>query len=252
MLQQIERGQFPQLPARPGISNNYRAQTFAGCRTVVLGVSLGAVFGANIRAASIDPRNSAAIAIRVYNYSSAKHADVMEMQTEASRIFKAAAVETRWIQCSPIAATGPTPVQCGKAADDTTVQLLVLDSPDLLGSTSGTARVKIGYSRALAMHRDFLYLSCGRILGHVAAHEIGHVFLGPKAHSLMGIMRPTFRNCDLSYMARGSLLFLPEQSRLLRSRILSISSAPEHLEMESDAHPPAPRLLQTPLQLPRQ
>ncbi len=253
MPQQIECGRLPQLPARPRITKKYRALTFAAYRMVVLGVSLSALFRVSIRAASIDdPRNSAAVAIRLYNYSSARPADVIGMQTEATRIFKAAAIETRWIQCSPIPAADPTPAQCGKAADDTTVFLLLVNDPELLGSTSGTARVKVGYTLGLATHRDFPELSCGQILGYVAAHEIGHVFLGPNAHSAAGIMRPTFRRCDLSEMGRGHLLFLPQQSRLLRSKVLSLSSPPERGQMQSEAHLPAPRLLRTFFQLPRE
>ncbi len=61
----------------------------------------------------------------------------------------------------------------------------------------------------------------GEILGHAVAHEIGHLLLATDAHSLIGIMKENYDNDDLFAMGRGRLVFEPEQSLVIRTRILS-------------------------------
>lgn len=50
------------------------------------------------------------------------------------------------------------------------------------------------------------------ILGHVIAHEIGHLMLPPRAHTLNGIMSPYIERGEILRALDGHLLFLPEQS----------------------------------------
>ena len=53
------------------------------------------------------------------------------------------------------------------------------------------------------------------LLGHVMAHELAHLLLGPK-HSHQGIMRAAWDNFDLSAMRQGVLKFTPDQAARLR------------------------------------
>jgi hypothetical protein len=55
-----------------------------------------------------------------------------------------------------------------------------------------------------------------QILGHVAAHEIGHLLLGSEAHAVDGLMAAHWSPEDLEAAARGQLVFSPEQARRLR------------------------------------
>jgi len=56
-----------------------------------------------------------------------------------------------------------------------------------------------------------------RILGHAIAHEVGHLLLGPSAHSPSGIMRGVWSPDDLKLMSWTYLLFTPSQSDQLRA-----------------------------------
>jgi hypothetical protein len=56
-------------------------------------------------------------------------------------------------------------------------------------------------------------------LGHVIAHELGHILLGANAHSLAGIMRGTLLPDDWEKAAQGTLSFTPSQSRQIREWI---------------------------------
>jgi hypothetical protein len=64
-------------------------------------------------------------------------------------------------------------------------------------------------------------LSEGALLGHVIAHEIGHLLLGPNGHSTSGIMRPTWRPLDEEWMAKGALQFDSGQARKMQSALLA-------------------------------
>ena len=54
------------------------------------------------------------------------------------------------------------------------------------------------------------------VLGHVIAHEIGHVLLGLGAHSSAGLMAATL---DLPRIALGGLWFDHGQAAIIRARL---------------------------------
>ncbi len=49
--------------------------------------------------------------------------------------------------------------------------------------------------------------------GYVIAHEIGHVLLGPNAHSIVGIMSGTLLQRDWENAAQGTLAFTRARSK---------------------------------------
>ena len=61
----------------------------------------------------------------------------------------------------------------------------------------------------------------GDVLGHVIAHEIGHILLGPNAHSTVGIMAAML---DLPRIALGGLWFDHGQAAIIRARLVSDGS----------------------------
>jgi hypothetical protein len=65
------------------------------------------------------------------------------------------------------------------------------------------------------------YASLAVILGHAAAHEIGHLLLGSNSHSPLGLMRGSWSRQDLQRATGGDLLFTPSQALLIRQAIYS-------------------------------
>lgn len=59
-----------------------------------------------------------------------------------------------------------------------------------------------------------------QILGHMIAHEIGHLLLNLPSHSDSGIMRVSWDLKDLQDVAFGSLLFTPAQATILREEVV--------------------------------
>jgi hypothetical protein len=66
--------------------------------------------------------------------------------------------------------------------------------------------------------------SDGRILGHVFAHEIGHVLLESDWHSDCGLMARRWNLRELAQMVYSALMFAPDEIHMMH-RSLSTRSA---------------------------
>jgi hypothetical protein len=57
------------------------------------------------------------------------------------------------------------------------------------------------------------------LLGHVMAHEIGHLLLGTNSHSSLGIMRAHWGRQDLEKANQNGLVFTPEEGKAMREKL---------------------------------
>jgi hypothetical protein len=57
------------------------------------------------------------------------------------------------------------------------------------------------------------------MLGHLMAHELGHLLLGVRSHSASGIMHVPWQKKELEIIAQGSMLFTPWEAQTMRSKI---------------------------------
>lgn len=62
-----------------------------------------------------------------------------------------------------------------------------------------------------------------RVLGHVMAHEIGHLLLPTRAHSRDGLMRASWDRRDVERLKTGGLLFTRDQGDLIRRKIADLT-----------------------------
>jgi len=60
--------------------------------------------------------------------------------------------------------------------------------------------------------------SVGVVLGHVIAHELGHLLIPGNAHTPVGIMRGEWDYKQWKMAAAGTLLFDPAQAKLMRDQ----------------------------------
>jgi hypothetical protein len=68
-------------------------------------------------------------------------------------------------------------------------------------------------------------LTDATFLGHVIAHEIGHLLLGANSHSPVGIMRPQWRLADEVWMAKGALVFDTDQAKRMQMELTRLRAA---------------------------
>jgi hypothetical protein len=146
-----------------------------------------------------------------------------------SRIYAAAGVELQWTyscveSCRSQAA--PAPVIDQRDIDQREgLELAITIVPDALtpaafpsgvmGSAPVGSRlvyVFLGRARAFAFQRD---LSIGTVLGHIIAHEVGHLLLR-QGHAAHGLMRATWDLRDLRFAKQGKFGFTAEQGVRIR------------------------------------
>jgi hypothetical protein len=80
---------------------------------------------------------------------------------------------------------------------------------------SGTRLVRVFVNRVEHVARS-AQEDMADVLGHVMAHEIGHVLLGPDAHSTAGLMAARL---DLPRLALGALWFDRAQAAIIQARL---------------------------------
>ena len=92
-----------------------------------------------------------------------------------------------------------------------------MNAPSLCGlAEAGTRVAYVFYNRIQRVSSIRTDADTGNILGHVIAHEIGHLLLPPNAHSRFGIMQAVL---DQRLAAMNGLFFTPSQARSIRTRL---------------------------------
>ena len=166
----------------------------------------------------------------IYNYVHLDQSVLLQAEKVARHIYGQIGIETDWLNCfvaSDCEGKAELPqfriaihAQISEVVKDVS-QTKHLSEHGSLGfaipcpTTDSACLFYIFYSpiRSLAAQQD---TSASCILGHVMAHEIGHAFLGPNAHSRDGIMQGTLpENLD------RWLSFTTEQSKSIRTNLLA-------------------------------
>jgi len=173
------------------------------------------------------------ITVFVYNYAAIPSDVLTQTESEADRIYRLGGIEIQWLDCplSPEQASqfpacelppGPTRLALRVLSRSMAERLRrVTDSLGFAmipedGSFATVANVFSYDADRLADRRKMRY---GVLLGHLSAHELGHLLLGGGSHSSHGIMHVPWRLNTLETMAQGSMTFTPEQAEKMRTNI---------------------------------
>ena len=76
----------------------------------------------------------------------------------------------------------------------------------------------IFYNRIDA-HRELFHMETSVLLGHVMAHEMGHLLLPYGPHTHIGIMKGSWDRTQAALAAAGDLTFSREETRKIRARL---------------------------------
>ena len=173
---------------------------------------------------------TARVTVSVYNDANVPVEAVTSAEAAASRIFRHAGLEVKWIACAPSGDTSSNSPDCRRAAFPTHLHVRILSqSRNLGGSTLGISYLgadgvgcysDIFFARVAALHSSSGQ-EVGAILGYVMAHEIAHLLLGTNSHSVAGIMKARWQEEDLRSAKKGELLFTLAQSQTMRERLAS-------------------------------
>ena len=107
-----------------------------------------------------------------------------------------------------------------------------LDNPLVVGVAPGTREARgrfawVFYDR-VRIYSAELGLSVPQMLGHVIAHELGHLLLPHGAHSVAGVMRAGWDRAQVKTVVEGLVTFTPDQAALIRERLQASASPIAH------------------------
>jgi hypothetical protein len=172
--------------------------------------------------------------LRVHNYAHVDAGFLHGAEEIARRILREAKVDAKWVDCPLPQEEDDRYPECPANLGTTAFVLNVL-TPEMAGSiqTRGEA---LGYALtpcdeiATSCAINVLYFRVAelaarsnilpaRLLGHVLAHELGHMLLGMN-HSSKGIMRGAWGRNDLKVIGVGFLDFSSDQAEQMRATLL--------------------------------
>lgn len=152
------------------------------------------------------------------------------MKAEAGRILLQAGVQVEWVDCE--VSGQPVNMQaCAAPLGPGRFMLQLVPGKSRINPhASGMATIQKGASVFACLYpervRDLAHdanWDFADLLGHAAAHELGHLLLESAGHSNAGIMRARWETEDLRRLSHNGLVFLPGQLAAWRSGLVASS-----------------------------
>lgn len=191
-------------------------------------------------------RANARMTLRVYNYAVSPSL-LSRAEKEATVILNHAGVEPAWLDCGLVPTEFDKYPGCKRSIGPTDFILKILNKEQTKRFSKRRAALGLalecpasqGGCYAYVFYRDIEVEASAagatgsQLLGHIMAHEIGHMLLGP-SHSVTGVMRASWSYEDLQAIAGTYLFFTPQEAGRMRrelrarsaQRLSIVSSAP--------------------------
>ncbi len=147
-----------------------------------------------------------------------------EMKRETSKIFHQAGLVLRWVVCE-VAGHPLNMAECAQPLGSARLMLQVVPGSSKKNPrAAGMAIIQPGSSHYACIYvdrvRDLAKAANwggADLLGHAAAHELGHLLLGSSEHARAGVMRARWESDDLRRLSHNFLVFLPGQLAAVRT-----------------------------------
>ena len=173
------------------------------------------------------------IIVRVHNYAHVDTELLLGAEAVATSILREAKVEARWVYCPLSGEEDDRSPRC-RADWGTNAFVLNILTPEMVGriqtrvenlgsapapcnEDATSCPINVFYFRVAERAEQF-NIQPERLLGHVLAHEVGHL-LGEN-HSPKGIMRGVWGRHDLKLMGFSILEFSTDQAKQLQASLL--------------------------------
>jgi len=174
----------------------------------------------------------------VYNYASLSSGDLKLAIEVATDIYRNVGIRLEWLDCYSTVGEPNYNTEC-RQGKPTRLVLRILPRSQAEGlkqPASALGFAILNDSGDLAHYANVFYhrveeLS-GRwtssrpvVLGHVMAHEMGHLLLGARNHSRTGLMIANWDRAELEQVNRRAFTFSCQQAREIRARFLERCTA---------------------------
>lgn len=177
-----------------------------------------------IAVAGTGDANRTEITVLVNNSAGVSRTVLRRAENDAGRIFHAAGVDIEWADWS----SGIVVDVCQRINGSNEFVLhIVPTGKTTTDSVFGVAFLgEGGIGRYCNVFFDRIEeterrsgTGASHLLGAVAAHELGHLLLGSRAHARVGIMTPVWQEQSLRKIEMGTLFFTREQAAFMRERL---------------------------------
>jgi hypothetical protein len=215
--------------AEPILDNS---EVLAMSRTLEVCLDFGLLLTWDVKAGPAQPRIPAnsiqpGLTIQIKNDAQVAGGTLSRALAEAGRLLSEAGVPALWRDCS--AGESGRGCACDEKPGPTVLEVSIAyrsgrfgHGADLFGLAlpfeGGGVRATIYFDRIIRAAKSGL-VSPGVLLGHVIAHEVGHLLLWSNGHSREGIMRGSWTTADLLKLAQGRERFTPEQAESMRANL---------------------------------
>jgi len=173
------------------------------------------------------------VTVHSFDYSGTPSAAIAEAQRAAAMTFLQAGIHILWLNCPVAGSQSASVPDCEARTDATHFVLVVL--PERMARRIATDSRQFGLAvlnpeggfpnhayvflhRAVDLAKNEL-LPWTAILGHLIAHELGHLLLGTNSHFPVGIMRANWRPAEIKQALMGNLSFTPQQVERIRDDV---------------------------------
>ncbi len=184
-----------------------------------------------VRAADPVSGNRPELTVRLYNHAEAP-AELLRGAAKVGReIFRRAGLKTTWLACGT-RPEQPSNPSCRGAPGKSVLRVNVLNRemserlgavPEAFGvafpAKEGFGLVASVFHHRVAEFRRDSDVDGSLILGHILAHEIGHLLLGFKGHTQRGIMSAVWDEAEIVELEQGSFGFFESQARRMRRQV---------------------------------
>jgi hypothetical protein len=242
----------PHQPAATDTRVGHVSRTWLAVVLALAGGATGPGYARGAPAPACGSTPDTEIVVRVYNYAEVRRGRLRSAEAETSRIMSAAGIRTSWVGCFPYRSNVQGTLSTAACARQPNPEFLVLRilprsspanrafSPATLGFAEGSflASALYGHIEDFVRAMNWNEMEISPILGHVIAHELGHLLLGSTGHSPTGIMRAQWNLKSMGQLLGGGLLFTAGQSAALRGRLACAKSETRTLALSNPSLSP--------------
>lgn len=200
-------------------------------------VVIGILFCLSQTARALDD-GTTQVTVTVFNDAKVSNDVLTRAERRATTILQTAHVRVTWLHTAEGASSSSRSAFGRKPSPATDFSIRVVrDSVALpesifgvsfLGQDGSGRYSDVFYATAYRLSESSR-LNLAEVLGHVMAHELGHMLLGSNAHSSLGIMRPHWSAEELQSLRMGKLLFTRAQSQLMKENIHKATASADSL-----------------------